>query len=228
VIPPSALPSFFAPWIKVCGVRTFADLEVCARAGATHVGLNAWPHSPRFAPPRDLSVLATAARALGLAPVLLLLPGARLSPSQVAGLAAAFVQVLAPPPPNWRRRWSEAGTGVLEARPLAFENASALPFGDALLLDGREPGRRGGTGKAVSRALAAKAPRPFVLAGGLGPENVDEAVAALRPAGVDAASSLECSPGVKDPGRVAAFCAQALAAFRRVGSPCEPAREVRK
>ena len=215
MIPPSALPSPFAPWIKVCGVRSFADLEACARAGATHAGLNAWPPSPRFAPPRELFALASAARALGLAPVLLLLPGACLSPSQVARLAAAFVQVLAPPPADWRRRWSEAGTRVLEARPLTPENAPALPFGDALLLDAHEPGRHGGTGKTVSPELAARAPRPFVLAGGLGPDNVAEAVAALRPAGVDAASGLESSPGVKDPGRISAFCAEALAAFRR-------------
>ncbi|MEW6757381.1 MAG: phosphoribosylanthranilate isomerase [Acidobacteriota bacterium] len=215
MIPSSPLPTPFAPWVKVCGVRTYADLEACARAGATHVGLNPWPRSPRFVPANALTALAGAARTLGLAPILLLLPGACLSPSQSARLAVALVQVLAPPPAEWRRRWSEAGTGVLEARPLTPGNASALPFGDALLLDARAPGRPGGTGKTVSLELAALAPRPFVLAGGLGPDNVAETIAALRPAGVDAASGLESSPGVKDPGRISAFCAEALAAFQR-------------
>ncbi len=41
-------PSRDFPWIKVCGVRTFDEIEWCARCGATHVGINAWPESPRF------------------------------------------------------------------------------------------------------------------------------------------------------------------------------------
>jgi phosphoribosylanthranilate isomerase len=211
------LPSPSSPWIKVCGVRSFGDLEACARAGATHIGLNAWPRSPRFVPRRDLLSLIGAARSLGLAPVVLLLPGAVVSLEEAEG--AAFVQVLAPPPAPARRRLAHTGTGVVEARPVTAENAAAAPFGDALLLDAHGAGRPGGTGRTFPWALAGGAPRPFVLAGGLGPDNVSAAIAACAPSGVDAASGLEAAPGIKDGGRILAFCSAAREALALLARP---------
>ena len=72
---------------------------------------------------------------------------------------------------------------------------------DAFMIDAYDPQLRGGTGRkadwALARELAQKLPRVF-LAGGLAPENVADAIAAVRPYGVDACSSLEISPGKKD------------------------------
>jgi phosphoribosylanthranilate isomerase len=72
----------------------------------------------------------------------------------------------------------------------------------------------GGTGEPTDLRLAAAlaAHRPVWLAGGIGPDNVAEAVAAVRPYGVDASSALEASPGIKDPQRVAAYVQRARAA----------------
>ena len=66
--------------------------------------------------------------------------------------------------------------------------------------------------------MGAREPRPrVILAGGLKPENVAEAIAALQPWGVDVASGVEASPGVKDPGRLKAFLANARAAGDKIG-----------
>jgi phosphoribosylanthranilate isomerase len=71
----------------------------------------------------------------------------------------------------------------------------------------------GGSGvQAPWSLIAAQAERPFLLAGGLTPDNVAEAIRATRPDGVDVASGVEAQPGVKDPAKVAAFVAAARGA----------------
>jgi len=81
---------------------------------------------------------------------------------------------------------------------------------DAVLLDSFSKGQYGGTGKVhdwvLSRQIKeAVAPAPVILAGGLKPENVKEAILAIEPYAVDVASGVEASPGVKDHGKVQAF-----------------------
>lgn len=74
-----------------------------------------------------------------------------------------------------------------------------------LLFDASVPGMAGGTGRTIDWDLLARYGGPYILAGGLGPENVVEAVSKLAPWGVDASSRLESEPGIKDHARVAAF-----------------------
>jgi len=81
---------------------------------------------------------------------------------------------------------------------------------DAYLVDARVAGGpRGGTGRVADWSLAARMQaegfRPLVLAGGLGPENVAEAIRAVRPWGVDSSSGTEASPGEKSPEKIRAF-----------------------
>jgi len=97
--------------------------------------------------------------------------------------------------------------------------AACMPFVDAFLTDTFDPqsGRSGATGKIhdweVSRRLAEISPRPLILAGGLNPGNVREAIRRVQPAGVDAHTGLEGPAGRKDAARVAAFVAEARAGF---------------
>lgn len=74
-----------------------------------------------------------------------------------------------------------------------------------LLFDASVPGMAGGTGRTIDWSLLVRYNGPYILAGGLGPGNVAEAVSRLSPWGVDASSRLESEPGVKDHARVAAF-----------------------
>ena len=214
MIAPARLPSFSRPWIKVCGVRSLSDVEICAYAGATHVGINPWPGSARSVPPRIATTLLEHARRLGLATVLLHLPGSPLSLNAALRLHPDFVQVLQAPSPSLREALESEGIGLVESRPVRRLSAPAHPWGQVLLLDAPVSGKHGGTGTTFDWVLARSAPRPFVLAGGLGPDNVAAAIGACRPEGVDAASRLESSPGRKDAGRIRAFCEAARAAFK--------------
>jgi len=87
-----------------------------------------------------------------------------------------------------------------------------------ILIDAHRPGLYGGTGAVADWEALAQMPRrptlpPIVLAGGLSPDNVAEAIALVRPAAVDTASGVESSPGRKDPQKVAAFVQAARTAF---------------
>ncbi len=109
---------------------------------------------------------------------------------------------------------------VRAARPVDLEALRAYPC-EAFLLDAGGPGEYGGTGKELPwerlSGRFGELGKPWLLAGGLTPENVERAIAAAGPFGVDVASGVESSPGRKDPSKVAAFIENAKAGFRRAG-----------
>jgi phosphoribosylanthranilate isomerase len=76
-----------------------------------------------------------------------------------------------------------------------------------VLLDAHDPDRRGGTGRTIDWAAAAVVAqsRPILLAGGIAPGNVAEAVARVRPFGIDVSSGVEQSPGIKDHDKIQAL-----------------------
>ncbi len=97
--------------------------------------------------------------------------------------------------------------------PASFRGYSVAAF----LLDRYNRTLSGGTGQTVPRTWVRKAPQlsaPFLLAGGINPENVDSAIRRIKPFGVDAASGVEISPGIKDPRRMVLFVNRAQAAFQ--------------
>ena len=92
-------------------------------------------------------------------------------------------------------------------RALPIEKANAWPEGTTLLLDAHDPVQRGGTGRTIdwTAAAAIASRRRVLLAGGLTPENVAEAIAQVRPFGVDVSSGVERAPGIKDHQRLRAL-----------------------
>lgn len=90
---------------------------------------------------------------------------------------------------------------------------AAARVADAVLLDTKVRGRIGGTGKthdwSISARIVGEVARPVILAGGLGPDNVVEAIARVHPFGVDANSGLRAAPGVKDQAKIREFVANA-------------------
>lgn len=113
----------------------------------------------------------------------------------------------------------ERGVAAIREDLEACKDAGRLP--DAVLVDAYTPGRYGGTGETVSWAGLADYRNwlgdvPLILAGGLTPENVAEAIRIVQPHGVDVASGVEISPGVKCPEKMRLFVSRAQDAFAKL------------
>lgn len=208
--------------VKICGVTTPDDLRLCGDAGADAVGINFHPGSPRYVEPhaaaallrhlppfldavgvfvdRPLRQVYALSYQLGLRGVQWYGPGLDRDDSFPFRLIPAF------------RVRDAANLDEVRAAVTACRAAGWAPA--AVLLDAFVPGQHGGTGRTAPwNLLAGFDPGvPVILAGGLTPENVAEAVRAVRPYGVDVASGVESTPGRKDPDKVRRFIATARAA----------------
>lgn len=202
--------------VKICGVAQLDDALHCVEHGADALGLNFWPRSPRRCSLETaraiVEAVGKAARVVG---VLVDPSDAELRAVRSAGVR--WIQLHGDEPrAALERLLPEAYKAVHLATEPQLEDARGWP-GEELLVDARLPGLPGGTGTRCDWSLAARlaAERRVWLAGGLRPENVAEAARAVRPFGVDVASGVESSPGVKDRARVAAF----IGAARAIPSP---------
>jgi phosphoribosylanthranilate isomerase len=203
-------------FVKICGITNLEDALLSVAAGADALGFNFYRSSPRYIEP------------LAAREIIGRLPG---------NVLAVGVFVDEPTPETVERIASETGVGavqlhgdespeycralrgrylikVLKAGP-DFEPRQVLDYEvQAIMLDTFDPQLRGGTGRimdwSVARETRALVPK-FFLAGGLSPENVQAAITAVNPYGIDACSALEISPGKKHPDRVEAFVKAARA-----------------
>jgi phosphoribosylanthranilate isomerase len=210
--------------VKICGVTTYGDVEACADAGADAVGVNFHPGSSRYVDPRQAQPL------LRSIPPLLNAIGVFVERPfrQVAALAYQLglrgVQLHGEPRefadpfpfsviPAFRVR-DAASLREIEAYLEGCRTAGFLP--GAILVDAFVEGQHGGTGRTAPWELIAefRPSVPMILAGGLTPDNVAEAIRVVRPAGVDVASGVESSPGKKDAAKVRDFVANARGAAR--------------
>lgn len=205
--------------VKICGITSLSDAVAASSAGADALGLNFYPASPRYIAPEAAAKISAALPAhvtrVGLF--------VNESPGTIAELRSAvgldMVQLHGDESPEVVAALS--GVPVIKAFRAAsddFPRIEAFVQGcldleaplAAILIDACVPGAYGGTGQKADWNLASRlrqllAPLPLILAGGLVPENVADAIAAVQPHGVDTASGVEASPGVKDAARVARF-----------------------
>ena len=186
--------------VKVCGITRPEDAEVAAELGADAIGINFVPDSPRC-------VSLGQAREIQAA-----LPPDVHCVAVVASPTEAELQALAAEPnidtvqfhgeetPAECRRsplpWIKAfRTGE------GFDVRCLAAYGEGPhLLDAWQPGVRGGTGQQADWDAAAEAARHYqvILAGGIGPHNAQDAIAAVQPHGLDVNSGVETAPGIKD------------------------------
>jgi phosphoribosylanthranilate isomerase len=191
--------------IKMCGMTTVSDALLAVEAGADAIGLIFWPGSKRAI---DVARAQVITREL---PPLVSVVGVFVdaTPDHVQTVADAVgLSAVQLHGSEQVADWARFPRPVLKALPL--EAYAASPWRTAraaILVDAHDPVTIGGTGRTIDWSVARDiaATRPLVLAGGLRPENVAEAVAIVAPWGVDVASGVEQSPGVKDPARVRAF-----------------------
>ncbi|HXR27086.1 MAG TPA: tryptophan synthase subunit beta, partial [Candidatus Baltobacteraceae bacterium] len=243
-VPDDAAAAARAPLVKICGVTDEAGLLAAVRAGADAVGLNVVPGTPRCLDVREAAALAGLLRASRTGPTpRLVAVTADASPADLARIVEALdpgiVQCSGHEPagvvatvrrPVWKTVHLDRAPGTpatgqpdpLEAVPGIVAEVStwlAMPPVEHVLLDTAGGPHAGGTGVAVDRRVAAAVARevPVVLAGGLDPATVGEAVLAVPAIGVDVASGTDLPrrPGHrprKDPFRVALFIKRARAA----------------
>jgi phosphoribosylanthranilate isomerase len=199
--------------VKICGVCTIEDACASVAAGADVIGVNFVPASPRAI---DFEQARAIARAVPGTPVVGVFVDARRE--AVASIATevglAGLQFHGDEPPDYCRGWTQWTIKALRARPGDDLAARAATYDTTyVLLDAWVPGVAGGTGVALDPAVAAGVdPSRLFIAGGLRPETVGEVVRRLRPHGVDVASGIESSPGVKDHGQIQEFIRRAKAA----------------
>lgn len=211
------------PLIKICGLKTPEALAASAEAGATHAGFNFFPKSPRYLRLDAARHLATGMPLSLTAVALLVDPSDDELRAAVEAIAADAVQLHGQETPE-RVAAVKALTGldVIKALPVSsradIAAARAYKAADRFLFDARPPAgadRPGGNGAAFDWTLLAGADisRPWILSGGLTPENVVQAIEATGAPGVDVSSGVESAPGVKDFGKLSAFIGAASSAY---------------
>lgn len=199
-------------WVKVCGLSRPSEARAAADAGADAIGLNLVPSSPRAVRP---DVAGSVAAETDLESYLLTLDA---TPSEMLDLAG-FIGVTGIQPYGAHREATieaaiRAGLKVLMPIPIGGNRMSLLdtPVDVTPLLDTADTGVHGGTGRRFDTDLVDAAGRDWVLAGGLDPDNVADAIRRAKPWGVDASSGLESAPGRKDISLIARFVEEAKSA----------------
>ncbi|MCY3841905.1 MAG: phosphoribosylanthranilate isomerase [Acidobacteria bacterium] len=195
--------------VKVCGITRVDDALLASDLGASAVGFVFWPRSPRYLAPAEARGIA--ARLPGdVAPVGVFVdPSAEEVRQVVEEVGLAAVQLHGDEPPAFCRELPYRVIKAVGVDGVAGTRAAvgAVPVDATVLLDARDPERRGGTGRTVDWEIAAAvaAGRRVFLAGGLGATNVGAAIRTVRPYGLDVSSGVESAPGRKDPARLRAF-----------------------
>lgn len=203
--------------VKICGITRAEDARLAAELGAWAVGFVFWEGSPRYlAPERAREIVETLPAFV--TPIGVFVDQPREHVESVARhVRLGAVQLHGSESEDYARE-----LGVRAIKALAVPDALAALAagawrGATVLLDTMDPERRGGTGRPVdwTAAAAVAAARPVLLAGGIRPDNVGEAVRLVRPAGIDVSSGVERAPGVKDSALMRALFAAVSAADAR-------------
>jgi phosphoribosylanthranilate isomerase len=210
--------------VKTCGITNIEDAALCAGLGAWALGMIFTEESPRRCTlPAAEEIAAELRRKVELTGVFV---NASLDETaQVADrVGLSVLQLHGDEGPAYCREAARR-TGCKVMKAVRVKDAAQVQTlraydTDLHLLDAYVPGSRGGTGESFNWELARlhRGPAAVVLSGGLTPDNVGEAAAAVRPFAVDTASGTEAEPGRKDPAKVEAFFRAVEAADRAAGT----------
>jgi phosphoribosylanthranilate isomerase len=190
--------------VKICGITRVEDARAAVAAGAGAIGFVFWPTSPRFIDPHRARTIAA------MLPPFVTAVGVFVNQAldYVNGVASLVrlgaVQLHGDETPEFAAAVSRP---VIKALSVGDADTRAWPADTTLLLDVHDPLARGGTGRTIDWTAAAHvaARRRILLAGGLTPENVADAIARVRPFGIDVSSGVERAPGTKDHQRLRAL-----------------------
>jgi phosphoribosylanthranilate isomerase len=195
--------------LKVCGITNQPDATAAIASGATAIGFNFYPRSPRYIAPELAAGIATP----GALRVGVFVNQAAARIAEIARLAALDVaQLHGDETPAQYPAGIAVWKAVRVSPDFDFSQLAGCPA-EALLLDGPAAELYGGAGLCFDWNLARDARHRIIVAGGLDASNVARAVALAQPWGVDSCSRIECSPGKKDHMKMIDFLHAAKAAL---------------
>lgn len=214
--------------IKICGITNVDDALAAAAAGAGAIGLNFFSKSRRFVAPEIARQIADTLPASVTKVGVFVNHRADEITRIVDRVGLNCIQLHGGEPPNIMEQLP-AAIPIVRAWPSSSEKLESLVLHlalcrlvgrtpDALLFDSDSKGKFGGTGhvadwQAIVVHRSVFAETPLILAGGLTPENVARAIAAVNPAAVDVASGVELRPGIKSHEQMHRFIDAARQAF---------------
>lgn len=210
--------------VKICGITNWVDARRAVAEGADLLGFNFYPGSPRYVEP------STAKKIVSRLPKRISTVGVFVNESEQTMLEIArtvgldTLQLHGDETPAMVARLKRSFPVIKAIRvkqSLAAGQLRTYKLATALLLDGFDARRRGGTGKTFDWEIARRARKygRVFLAGGLTPENVAGAIREARPYAVDVCSGVETRPGKKDPARIKSLMRAAKGAQRGVPKP---------
>jgi phosphoribosylanthranilate isomerase len=199
--------------VKICGFTNWPDARCACDAGADFLGFNFYRRSPRYIDPvRARAIVRRLPKGTASVGIFVNEPEDDLVRiAQDVGLKYVQLHGDETPAAVSRLRRALPAVKIIKAvrvrKTFHVKNVSRFRDATAILLDGFDGRRPGGTGKTFDWSLAAPANRqtPIILAGGLTPENIVEAIRAVRPYAVDVCSGVEASPGKKDRAKIKAL-----------------------
>jgi len=200
--------------VKICGITRKEDALLAAGLGADAIGIVNVRESKRFT---DLERAKEIFRSVPpfVSRVIVIAPTNLDEVRRVEETGADHIQLHGEESPEFVKEIREnSGLKIIKQIPVVDENSienARIYSGivDAILLDTKVRGTMGGTGKthdwSISRKIVESVDKPVILAGGLNPDNVAEAIKETGPYAVDIASGVEAEPGIKDPEKVRRF-----------------------
>jgi phosphoribosylanthranilate isomerase len=201
--------------IKCCGMTRAEDAVMAAQLGADAIGLIFTARSRRRVDIGQACAIARALPPMVTTVALFMDEDAVFVDEVIAAVQPALLQFHGAERDDW---CAQFGRPYLKAIAMgdgsdALPRLRAYPGAAGLVLDGHGLGEAGGSGKSFDWSLMPRdLAQPLILAGGLHPGNVAEAIRIARPWGIDVSSGIESAPGIKDPVQLAAFIAAARAA----------------
>jgi phosphoribosylanthranilate isomerase len=200
--------------VKICGITRVEDALMAVNAGADAIGLVFYAKSPRFVTNEQAAEISKAVPPLVTRVALFLDADRQTVESVLKQVEIDLIQFHGREPVDFCEQFDRPYIKALGMKTAEHDmeyltsSADKYHSAKALLLDANAPGEAGGTGETFDWAAIGKVSKPIILAGGLTPDNVRQAVDIVNPYAVDVSSGVERAPGIKDKAKVTAFVQQ--------------------
>ena len=197
--------------VKICGITRREDAHFAVDAGADAIGLVFYKKSPRFVSNAQAAEISQIIPAFVTRVALFKDADQPFIQSVLQQVEIDLIQFHGSETADFCEQFKLPYIKALGMKDSACDaeylesSVTAYAAAKALLLDGHAPGEAGGTGDTFDWTTVADIAKPIILAGGLTPDNVAQAIEIVRPFAVDVSSGVESAPGIKDKEKITAF-----------------------